>query len=151
MGKEIKVLLVEDNPAQALIVGACIKEPLVVVYTAPDGVRAMRYLKRQGDYAGEPTPDLILLDINLPEKNGFEVLDEVKADPELKHIPVLIFSSSSEDEDVLKAFEHGATSYIAKPPSIDELDQIFEELARTWGGATDVPGFFRTAESIALK
>ena len=151
MEKEIRVLLVEDNPAQALVVGACIKPPLFLVYIARDGEMAMRYLNGKDDNEDEPSPDLILLDINMPKMNGFEVLDEVKQAPHLKHIPVLIFSSSDKDSDVLKAFEHGATSYIAKPPSIDELDKIFAELARTWGEASNLPGYYRTAESFSLK
>ena len=130
----IQVLIVEDNPGDVALAKAAMREadlPLDL-HVATDGEEAMRFLFRQGDYADAPRPDLVLLDLNMPKKNGMEVLDEMKADDELRQIPVVVFTSSSAREDVEGAYDRYANCYITKPSDLDELMAVVQSIEAFW-------------------
>jgi CheY-like chemotaxis protein len=104
-----------------------------------DGVEAMAYLRREGKYQGAKRPGLVLLDINMPRKSGFEVLSELKADPDLRKIPVVMLTSSTDDQDVVKSYEDGASTYIAKPVKTEDLERIFKHFAHYWVQTAKLP------------
>src|SRR2546428_6228012 len=114
---EVNVLLVEDNPGDVRLTMEALHEAKMhnSVYVAQDGVEALAFLRKQGKYAEMPRPDLILLDLNLPRKNGREVLEEIKTDEDLKCIPVVVLTSSSAEQDVLRAYKLNANCYVTKP------------------------------------
>jgi CheY-like chemotaxis protein len=128
--KPLVVLLVEDDPgdvviAQEALRAGRLKSRLSVV---PDGVEAMSYLRREGQYAGVDRPDLILLDLNLPRKSGHEVLAEVKADPVLRKIPVVVLSTSSATEDVDRSYELYANVFVTKPVDFDHFTSVVKQI-----------------------
>ena len=128
--KPIEILLVEDNPGDARLTREALKEGKVLnnLQVTQDGVEALAYLRRQGKYANQIRPDIILLDLNLPKKDGREVLAEIKADPNLRRIPVVILTTSKSEEDIIKSYDLHANCYITKPV---DLDQLFSVL-RVW-------------------
>lgn len=132
-----QVLLVEDSPTQAALAKHAIGEldSLELIHIAEDGDAALSYLRKEGDFENAPRPDVILLDINMPKKNGFEVLEEVKNDANLRAIPVIVFTTSEHEGDVTKAYENGANTFITKPPDFDELLSTLENLGRYWSNA----------------
>jgi len=141
MDEAINVLLVEDSKVQAELVRRALAEltSLNLVEIVEDGVEAMAYLRREGKYQNATRPGLVLLDINMPRKNGFEVLREVKEDAELRKIPVVILTSSSEDQDVVKSYEDGASTFIAKPVTKEDLEKTFTLFADYWTQTAKLP------------
>ncbi len=139
--ESIDVLLVEDSRVQAELVKRALEElpTLNLVCIVEDGVEAMAYLHREGKYQDAVRPGLVLLDINMPRKNGFDVLHEMKADPELRKIPVVMLTSSDEDDDVVKAYEDGASTFIAKPVSKADLEKTFSYFASYWALTAKLP------------
>ena len=138
--RSLRVLMVEDNPSDVRLVQAACKHAGcgLDISSAADGEEAFRYLAASSaDSAG--LPNLILLDINLPGRNGFEVLDEIRADPALHSIPVVILTSSQRDEDVERSYAHGANSYISKPHTFDEFCQVIVTLESYWYGVCRIP------------
>lgn len=137
----VDVLLVEDSRVQAELVKRALDElpTLNLVCIVEDGVEAMAYLQREGKYQDAVRPGLVLLDINMPRKNGFDVLHEMKADPELRKIPVVMLTSSDEDDDVVKAYEDGASTFIAKPVSKADLEKTFSYFASYWALTAKLP------------
>lgn len=140
--RTIQVLLVEDNPIDVMMVKEAFKEGaidanLVVV---EDGMQATEYLHQQGKYDAACLPDFILLDLNLPKKNGREVLAEVKADPKLQHIPVVVFSGSSDEWDVRDCYHLHANCYIVKPSRLDDYVSTLKSLDRFWFDLVRLPG-----------
>lgn len=133
-GKVPVILLVEDNPADVRLAQEVLREMGLahVLYVARDGEQAMRMLRRQADSAHLQLPDLVLLDLNLPRKDGREVLKEMKSDPDLKRIPVLILSTSRADSDVLACYEHHANAYLTKPVDLDEFGKLASQLRDFW-------------------
>ena len=134
MGRSIEILLVEDNPGDADIareglVDSKVKNTLHVV---ADGEEAIAFLRQTGKYETAPRPDLILLDLNLPRKDGREVLAEVKLDQELKHIPVVVLSSSQKEEDILKSYQLHANCYITKPLKFTEFLKVVKSIENFW-------------------
>ena len=130
----IEILLVEDNPGDARLVlegfkDAKVKNQITVI---EDGVEALLYLRRKDPYLKVAFPDLILLDLNMPRKNGCEVLAEIKADKELKHIPVLVFTVSSAEKDILEAYNLQASAFITKPIDLDEFLKVINSLTEFW-------------------
>lgn len=121
--RSIEVLLVEDNPGDVRLTKEALKEGKLLsnVTVVGDGVEALSCLRRQGKYAEAIQPDLILLDLNLPKKNGREVLTEIKADPKLRRIPVVVLTTSSAEEDILTTYELHANCYITKPVDLDQF------------------------------
>jgi len=126
---------------QAAVVRRVLAElpSLNLVKISEDGVEAMAYLRREGEYHNAIRPGLVLLDINLPRKDGFEVLDEMKADPELRRIPVAMLTSSTDDRDVVGPYEDGACTFVAKPVTKEDLQGTFEHFAQYWAQMAELP------------
>jgi CheY-like chemotaxis protein len=132
--KTIDLLLVEDNPGDVRLTREALREAPVPVNlcVASDGVEALDFVYRRGKYKNAPRPDLILLDLNLPRKNGPEVLAEIKTDPDLKRIPVLIMTTSQEPRDVDTAYSLNANCYITKPITLDEFMNVVQSIETFW-------------------
>jgi len=130
----IEMLLVEDNPADVRLTEETLKEEKLKVnlHVVPDGVEAMAFLRRQGRYGDAPRPDLVLLDLNLPKKDGREVLKEIKQDERLKIIPVVILTVSQAEEDILKTYMHHANCYITKPLDLRQFSRIVKSVQDFW-------------------
>nr|HMQ55310.1 response regulator [Anaerolineae bacterium] len=109
------------------------------LHVVEDGVQAIAYLRRQGEYAAAPRPDLILLDLNLPRKNGREVLAEIKADSALKSIPVVVLTTSQSERDVLEAYDHHANCYIVKPVGFEKFLEALKTIRQFWFGVVTLP------------
>ncbi|HSQ77671.1 MAG TPA: response regulator [Nitrospirota bacterium] len=133
-GRPIEILLVEDNPADVRLTIEVFKDSRITnhISVAMDGEEAMDFLHKRGKYAGEMRPDLVLLDLNLPKKDGREVLTEIKADQELKTIPIIVLTTSDADQDVWKAYDAGVNSYITKPVDLEQFIGIFRSIEDFW-------------------
>jgi len=134
MGQPIEILMVEDNPGDVRLTQEAFREAKVRnnIHIATDGVEALAFLRRQGRYADVPRPDVILLDLNLPKKDGREVLVEIKADPGLRRIPVVVLTSSEAEEDVLKAYNLHANAYVAKPVDLEKFIAVVKSIEDFW-------------------
>ncbi len=132
--RPIEILLVEDNPGDVRLTVEALKEGKVrnKLHVAEDGVEAMAFLHREGKYAGAPGPDLILLDLNLPKKDGHDVLAEIKEDPTLRRIPVVVLTSSKADEDILKTYNLHANCYITKPVDPEQFIAVVKSIEGFW-------------------
>lgn len=132
--KTIDILLVEDNPADVRLTREALKDVklLIRLDVVTDGVQAMEYLCRQGKYADAPRPELIILDLNLPRKDGREVLEEIKADERLRRIPVVILTTSAAEEDVLRAYNLHANCYVTKPVNFDQFIKVVQSIEEFW-------------------
>jgi len=130
----IEILLVEDNPADVRLTQEALKEGKVRnhLHVARDGIEAMEFLRRVGKYANAVRPDLILLDLNLPRKDGREVLADIKADPDLKAIPVVVLTTSSAEQDIFKSYKLHANCYITKPVDLDQFVQVVKSIDDFW-------------------
>ena len=139
--RAIEILLVEDNPGDVRLTQEALKDGKVVnnLHVARDGVEAMAFLRREGQYATAVQPDLILLDLNLPRKNGQEILAEIKADARLKRIPVVVLTTSTDEKDVLEAYDLRANSYITKPVDLDQFISIVESISDFWLAIVRLP------------
>ncbi|MCA9070593.1 MAG: response regulator [Planctomycetaceae bacterium] len=140
-GKPIEILLVEDNPEEAALTIETLKEGRVRnnVTHVEDGVDAITFLRRQGRYANVSRPDLILLDLKLRRKHGKEVLAEIKVDPELKSIPVVIMSKSSSERDILESYNLHANCYVQKPLDLDEFILSVRKIEDFWISFVKLP------------
>lgn len=132
--KAVDILLVEDNPGDVRLAREALKESKIRnnFFVVEDGVEAMEFLHRKGRYADVPRPDLVLLDLNLPRKNGREVLAEMKGDKELKRIPVVILTVSRDEEDVLRAYDLHANCYVTKPVDFGQFIKITKSIEDFW-------------------
>lgn len=130
----IEILLVEDNEGDARLAREAMRDSKVrnTLHHVWDGEEAMAFLKQQGPHAGAPRPDLLLLDLNLPKKDGREVLSEIKNDPQLRSIPVVILTVSSAEEDVLKSYNLHANCYITKPIDLDQFLKVVQSIEDFW-------------------
>ncbi len=139
--KTINLLLVEDNPADVRLTEEALKEGQVPVSlsVAYDGVEAVDFLYRRGKYSKAPRPDLIILDLNMPRKSGREVLSEIKSDPDLKHIPVLVMTTSTAEQDIARAYNLNANCYIAKPMELAGLIDIIQSIEDFWLSRASLP------------
>jgi chemotaxis family two-component system response regulator Rcp1 len=137
-----KILLVEDNSGdqrltlEALKANSPSPHPLDIV---PDGVEAMAYLREEGKYAGVGKPALVILDLNLPKKDGREVLAEIKQDPELCRIPVIVLTTSKAEEDILKSYEYHANCYVTKPVDLDQFFAVVKAIEDFWLRTVKLP------------
>jgi len=133
-GRPVDILLVEDNPGDVRLTVEALKEGKVRnnLQVVHDGVEALAYLRRENGYEGSSPPDLILLDLNLPRKNGREVLQEIKCDPKLKRIPVVILTTSEAEQDVLKSYDLHANCYITKPVDLDQFMRVVRLIEDFW-------------------
>jgi CheY-like chemotaxis protein len=140
-GKVIEILMVEDSRGDARLTREALKEAKVRnnLTVVEDGELAMSFLRKQGPYAGAPSPDLILLDLNLPKKNGWEVLSEIKVDDSLKHIPVVILTTSKDEENVLRTYQLHANCYITKPADLDEFLKVVKSIDTFWLSIVSLP------------
>lgn len=132
--RPVEVLLVEDNPGDVRLTQEALKDGRVLVNltVAADGVEAIEVLKRGGPFSGRSRPDLILLDLNLPKKNGREVLEEIKADEELKRIPVIVMTTSKAEQDIHRAYNLNANCYVTKPVDLDEFLNVVRSIEDFW-------------------
>jgi CheY-like chemotaxis protein len=138
--KTINVLLVEDDPGDVLMTREAFEENLhnrLDVVT--DGAAALDYLRRAQPYADAPRPDLILLDLNLPRRDGREVLQEIKADPDLRHIPVIVLTTSKAQEDVLRSYQLHANAYVTKPVDFDGFIEAVKQIDHFFVSVVQLP------------
>jgi len=126
----IQILLVEDNRGDARLCSEALKEsPLSYdLYVVQDGTQALNFLRREESFVNAPRPNVVILDLNLPGKNGLEVLDDIRSDQELHDIPVIIFTSSASDLDVLIAYKKQANAYLVKPSNISEFNEVIDAI-----------------------
>lgn len=139
--KFVEILLVEDELPDVTLIKLSFKNAKIAnhLHVAGDGIEAMNFLKKVGAFAEAPTPDLILLDLNMPRKNGMQVLEELKSDPQLKTIPVVIMTSSDSEEEVIKSYKLHANCYIRKPIEISELEKIVAVIETFWFTIVTLP------------
>jgi CheY-like chemotaxis protein len=134
LGRQVEFLLAEDNPGDVRLTKEALRESKIRnnLNVVPDGVEAMAFLRRQGQYADAPTPDVVLLDLNLPKKDGREVLAEIKTDPVLKRIPVVIITSSEAEQDILRTYDLHANCYVTKPVDLDQFIKVIQSIESFW-------------------
>ena len=134
IGKPIEILMVEDNPGDVRLTMEALKETKVRnnLSVVGDGAQALSFLHQEDEFADAPRPDLILLDLNLPRSHGREVLEKIKADPDLGRIPVVILTTSRAEEDVLKTYDLHANCYITKPVDLDQFIKVVKSIESFW-------------------
>jgi len=139
--KMIEILLVEDNPADIRLTQEAFKETRTPyhIHVVRDGAEAMAFLQHQNRYASVPRPDIILLDLNLPKKDGREVLAFIKQSPAYKRIPVVILTTSKTDEDIAHTYDHHANCYITKPTDLDEFIAAIKSIEAFWLSVVKLP------------
>lgn len=130
----VEILMVEDNPADARLTEEALKEGMLCnrLHLARDGVEAMQFLRKEGAFSDAPRPDVVLLDLNLPRKDGREVLAEIKTDPDLKHIPVVVLTTSEAEQDILKSYALHANCYVTKPVDLQRFMEIVHQIETFW-------------------
>ena len=140
-GRPVEILLVEDNPGDERLTREALKEGKVYnnFHWVKDGVEALDFLRRKGKYADVPRPDIVLLDLNLPKKDGREVLFEVKNDDQLKRIPVVILTTSKAEEDVLKTYNLHANCYVTKPVDLEQFIRVVKTIDQFWLTVVTLP------------
>lgn len=133
-GKPIDILLVEDNPGDARLAKEALKDSKLKnnLHIAEDGIEAMEFLNKKGQFANAPRPDLILLDLNLPRKDGREVLADIKSDESLKRIPVVILTTSQAEEDIIKSYNLHANCFITKPIDLNQFIKVVKSIEDFW-------------------
>lgn len=139
--KPIAILLVEDSPGDVRLTEEAFREAKVLneMHVVADGVKAMQYLRREGEYAEALHPDLILLDLNLPRMDGREVLAEIKADPGLSHIPVVVLTTSQAERDVAVSYKLHASCYVTKPVDLDKFMSVIHSVESFWLSVVKLP------------
>jgi CheY-like chemotaxis protein len=139
--RPVEILLVEDNPGDVRLTREALKEAKVINHLTvlKDGVEALAFLRRQGSYADAARPHLILLDLNLPKKDGREVLAEIKADDKLKRIPVVVLTTSQDEQDVLKSYHLHANCYVTKPVDLEQFMTVVKSIEDFWLGIVVLP------------
>lgn len=140
-GRPIEILLVEDSPGDARLASEALKESKIRnnIHHVDDGVKAMDFLLKRGDNAGMPRPDLILLDLNLPRKDGREVLQEIKSNQDLLGIPVVVLTVSQAEEDILKSYNLHANCFISKPIDFEKFMQVVRSIQDFWLSIVKLP------------
>jgi two-component system, chemotaxis family, response regulator Rcp1 len=139
--RPVEILLVEDNPGDERLTREALKDGKVYsnLHWVKDGVEATQFLRRQGKFSGAVRPDIILLDLNLPKKDGREVLEEIKSDPQLKSIPVVVLTTSKAEEDVLKTYGLHANCYVTKPVDLDKFITVVKSIDAFWLSVVTLP------------
>jgi two-component system, chemotaxis family, response regulator Rcp1 len=137
----IEILLVEDSPGDVRLTREALREAKVQnnLHVVDDGIEALAFLRGEGQYLGAPRPDVVLLDLNLPRKDGREVLREMKADPELRSIPVVILTTSAAEEDICRAYELQANCYVHKPVDLEQFFAIVRSIESFWFTIVKLP------------
>jgi CheY-like chemotaxis protein len=139
--RPVEILLVEDNLGDARLTQEALKEGKIRnnLHHAKDGVEALAFLRREGGYASAPTPDIVLLDLNLPKKDGRQVLAEMKADEALKTIPVVVLTTSEAEQDILRSYELHANCYVTKPVDLEKFISIVRAIEDFWLAVVKLP------------
>ena len=139
--RPIDILMVEDNPGDVGLTKEALKEGKVrnTMSVVRDGMEALAYLRKEGEYASATRPDLILLDLNLPRKDGREVLEEIKADEDLRLIPVVVLTSSLAEEDVVRSYKLHANCYVTKPVDMDQFVKVVKSIEEFWFSIVRLP------------
>jgi CheY-like chemotaxis protein len=141
LGRPIEILLVEDNPGDVRLTMEGLREAKVCnrIHSVYDGMEALAFLNREGSYINVPFPDLILLDLNLPKKDGREVLASIKANEKIKHIPVVVLTTSKSEEDIVKSYELQANCYVTKPVDLDQFLEVVKTISDFWLAVVKLP------------
>lgn len=141
MSDPIKILLVEDNPADVVLARENLASCKILheLHVVADGVEAMEFLLHQGSHTAAPRPDMILLDLNLPRKDGREVLAEMKNDPSLRRIPVVVLTSSTAERDIVRSYDLQASAYVVKPVDLDGFGEIVRAIEGFWFQVVSFP------------
>lgn len=141
MSREVQILLVEDNPADARLVTELLKEGRLPhrISHVSDGVEALEYLRQQAGHTAARRPDLILLDLNLPRKDGRELLAEIKTDDKLRRIPVVVLTTSQAEDDITKAYNLYANCYLTKPVDLDQFSRVIKSIEDFWLTTAKLP------------
>jgi len=139
--RPIEILIVEDSPSDRLMAREALRETNLPmrIHEVEDGIEAIRFLYRRPPYESVPRPSLVLLDLNLPRKDGREVLEEVKNDPALKMIPIVVLTTSKAEQDVVRAYSAHANCYLTKPVGFESFNEIFKTIERFWLGTVVLP------------
>jgi two-component system, chemotaxis family, response regulator Rcp1 len=139
--EEIDILLVEDNPGDVRLTREAFKEGMLrnQLHVVMDGEAAIAFLRREGEHKDAVRPDLILLDLNLPKMNGREVLEVIKRDPDLKRIPVVVLTTSQDENDIVESYKHFASSYIVKPVSMEKFIKVVSSFKQYWLSVVKLP------------
>ncbi len=141
MTRPVEVLMIEDSPTDAMFAREAFAQGKIInnLVILEDGTDVMAYLGKQGSFAGVPTPDLIFLDLNLPGKHGHEILKEIKADTNFKHIPVVILTTSDDEADVLAAYQQSAACFITKPVDLKKFISVAQDIEKFWFAVVTLP------------
>jgi two-component system response regulator len=141
MGHSFKILVVDDNPGDVQLITEAFQDAKLStqLHAVDDGVAALAFLRREGPYQGEPRPDLILLDLNIPKKDGHAVLQEIKADPILRQIPVIVLSTSRADDDIHRVYDLNANCFITKPVDFAQFVTVAQAIDHFWFGIVTLP------------
>ena len=144
-GHPVEILLVEDSPGDVQLTIEALRDAKVSthLHVATDGEEALAFLRREAGFEDVPRPDLVLLDLNLPKKSGHEVLEEIKSDPELRRIPVVILSTSDAEDDVLAAYDRSANCYVTKPVDLDRFWEVVRSIDQFWLSFARLPSAAR--------
>lgn len=139
--KTVDILLVEDNPADVRLILETFGEVKLFnqINVVEDGVEALAYLRGQGKYGAAPRPDLVLLDLSLPRKSGQEVLAEVKQDPDLKQIPIVVITSSQAEKDIFEAYNNHVNCYLTKPVDLEQFIAVVRSVEKFWFSIVTLP------------
>jgi CheY-like chemotaxis protein len=140
-GRPVEILLIEDNPGDVELAREGLRECKIRnnLHAVGDGVEASAFLHRKGAYASRPRPDLIILDLNLPKRDGRDLLKEIKEDEELKRIPVVILTTSAAEEDILRSYSLHANCYVTKPLGLDQFLQVVRSIETFWFTIVQLP------------
>jgi len=140
-GRPVEILLVEDNPGDVGLTRETLKDSKLLNHmsVAENGVEALAFLRREGKYVNATRPDLILLDLNLPKKDGREVLAEIKSDEQLRRIPVVVLTTSSTEQDILRTYDLHANCYITKPVDLDQFIAVVKAIGEFWFAIVKLP------------
>jgi CheY-like chemotaxis protein len=139
--RDMEILVVDDNVGDVVLIKEALKSTTFRnhISVAKDGIEALQFLRREGRFAEAPRPDLVLLDLNMPRMNGCEVLAEMKADSDLMLIPVVVLTSSDAEDDIRRAYEHHANSYVTKPVDLDEMVKAIQGIEFFWMSIAKLP------------
>jgi len=140
-GEPAEILLAEDNPGDVKLTRKALQSGNIRsnLHVVKDGVEVMKFLRQEGEYADEPRPELILLDLNMPKKDGRQVMTEMEDEPELRRIPVVVLTSSDAEEDIVQSYELNANAYLTKPVDFDGFVDIVERLEHFWFEVVKMP------------
>jgi CheY-like chemotaxis protein len=139
--RAVEILLVEDNPGDVRLTGEGLREGKIRnnLHVVGDGIAAMAFLRREGQYADAPRPDLVLLDLNLPLKDGREVLAEIKADDDLRRIPVVVLTTSNAEQDIIRSYDLAANCFVTKPLDFESFVSVVKSIEEFWFSIVRLP------------